>query len=224
MTAGYNYEVDLQSELPGAEVFSLPGGGFNLKLWCCKCADNSTVYSQMKLPTDQFRKKLTQAGWHLHKRPTLHQCPLHRRQKETAPMPNPTKAGGLLESSHIALGVAASEAARIARREAMLLIGDVFDIETGRYKAGESDATVSACTKLSEDAVAKLREEFYGSLKMPSELEALQIELKNLQSNATKTMTDLQAEVLETRKLIDKDLGDLTRKIDNVIRINGWKA
>lgn len=154
---------------------------------------------------EQVARRMRERGWTIGRNASKHQCPKHRKEPE---MPPANTAA-----------VAPSPDARAARRAAMEWLGESFDLTTGRYQPGVSDATIAKEVGMAETAVAGLREEFFGPLREPSEIETIRAQLAMLEDqastligNAQRLHADIMAEV--------KELG---RKLDGLARSNGWK-
>ena len=55
--------------------------------------------------------------------------------------------------------------AKAAKRQAIALLEDEFNVETGTYKDGSSDKTIAELVDLSESAIATLRSALFVILK-----------------------------------------------------------
>ena len=114
-----------------------------------------------------------------------------------------------------------SDKAKVARRETVLLLAEVFDEKNGRYQEGESDATVGRCTGLSEEAVAKLREEFYGQLSplIPPEVSKALSDMKEYAGQ----LQAMQDQVMRDLSNISKKIEATQKQVSGLIVRNGWK-
>lgn len=209
----FDYDADLR-KFVHREAKLLAGngtGGYNLTLPCSKCGP-ITVHLGVKLPPDQVAKRLKNRGWTLGKNCV---CPDH--EKEPA-MP---KSDLMNETSLAPSGTAApppTDKARVARRETIMLLEDVFDVSTGRYREGEDDASVGRVTGLAKEAVAKLREEFYGPLKVPTELETLRENISKLRKELEMNGSAL---IRETQTKLDAMIGtvdDMASRVEAACR------
>jgi hypothetical protein len=111
---------------------------------------------------------------------------------------------------------AASDAARTAKRLTMLAIDECFNVEKGCYKQGSSDATIAKELGIAEETVVRLREEFYGPLKAPDEIQDLLTQIANLRSETLKKINEAAAHC-------DDKCGQLERRLAAVISKNKWK-
>lgn len=71
---------------------------------------------------------------------------------------------------------------------------------------------------LAEAAVAKLREEFFGSLKEPAEIQQWRDKIAALEARANK----MENEAGDACAAILKELRQLSSKIDSAVERNGW--
>ena len=71
--------------------------------------------------------------------------------------------------------------ARQKRREAHSFIEETYDVGAGQYKNGLSDHEIAKAFGLSVEWVARRREEEFGPLKPPTELQVLKKDLGDLQ-------------------------------------------
>lgn len=150
------------------------------------------------LAPERMRRVLTQNGWRIIKNKW------HKpEEKKDEPVSKPQ---------------APTDAARKAKRDASTWIDEAFDIDTGRYRAGVSDKSIGEEVGLSEDAVAAIREDFFGPLKEPEEVAQWRSEIKAIR----KQCDDMQSEAADTCTKIINRLDKLSRQIENTIQRNGW--
>lgn len=206
MTGGRPYTEALARYLPGAIYRTEPGR--HIVLLPCRCCPRpvEAFTSPNHIPPEQITRKLRERGWQIGRTATKHKCPNH--EKEPTMKPSPAVAAP-----------APSPDARGARRAAMEWLGESFDLTAGRYQPGVSDATIAKEVGMAETAVAQLREEFFGPLREPSEIEAIRAQLNMIEdqastllSNAERLHSDLMAECRA-----------LAVKLDGLARNNGWK-
>lgn len=93
-----------------------------------------------------------------------------------------------------------SDAARKNKRLVVLALEDYFDEATRRYRDQHSDQSVANELDLAPIFVAKVREEFYGKMAEPTEIESLRSDL---------------AALMATARNIETRLADLSKR-------NGW--
>ena len=70
--------------------------------------------------------------------------------------------------------------AKAAKRQAVALLEDEFNVDTGTYKEGSSDKTIAELVELSESAIATLRSDLFGDLKEKTEIEKLRDDMFKL--------------------------------------------
>lgn len=134
-------------------------------------------------------------------------------------MPNETAKPDLKVVPGSDQALSTSDAARRAKRETMEWISEAFDVSTGRYRGGVNDASIAKETGLAESAVAALREEFFGPLRLPSELEAARGELAAVR----KSIADLEQEWSDKIGNLENRVKTVSSRIGELIRKNGWK-
>jgi hypothetical protein len=149
-------------------------GGYDLSLYCDHCGKRTVaLHMNSRCDPQQLSKRLTAIGWRMGNRLA---CPEHRERKERT-------------MDHVDQGIEkpplvidkpsgqeraeASEKAKKAKRECISILEDVFNPVKGCYVPGENDETVGRTVGLSPQAVRLIREEFFGVIKRPPELDEL---------------------------------------------------
>jgi hypothetical protein len=197
------------------ETYSTEGSGVTLTL---KCEEGHKVEwtSSNRIPGDTIASKLKRLGWRLGRHP---RCPEHNgRKKQPEPMEEPemskneTKLELVQTAPATQTQAQASEAARLAKRIVLGELETHFDDREMRYKPGHSDATIAKSAGVAEAVVANLRLEFYGELKQPSEVEALEQELIAIRRRYEQAQEQFHGELLSVRD-----------RIDALAKKNGWK-
>ena len=140
------------------DLASRKGGGFSVTVACVKCGSPKEAMTTGTLLNPQtIASRLRQRGWQIGHR---NLCPEHKTTKRktavTTQTPPPT-----------------SDKAREAKRLAMMSLDEYFNSTTGQYCEGKNDSVIGKDCDLAVTVVANLREEFYGSLRAPTEFERL---------------------------------------------------
>lgn len=182
-----------------------------------------------RLPPEVLAKKLLQKGWTIGSRLL---CPKHST-KTKAPTPAPQeeiedmKQMNVISIEQKALQVpvtqatpASSDAARSAKRAAMQWLDEAFDVTKGQYNSGVSDDTIAKETGLAPAKVKELREEFYGALKVPSELDALMREMAGIYTR----LEQMNAEHSARHEAIVAAANAIDARIESLAKLNGWKG
>lgn len=181
--------------------------------------------SPRPVPVEVLRHRFATKGWQLGKRVL---CPDHfhspRERKNGMPKESPmaTAITAAAEALNPPAAPAApcdgktaaeqaSDRARAAKRTVMQWLDEAFNIERGQYRAGISDATIAKEAGLAEAAVKALREDFYGPLKQPREIEHLKAETLSMREKVNRSLVAMQTEI----DALDAKLGELASK-------NGW--
>lgn len=213
------YFSQLQNTLGKAmKVFDHPAGKpVRLEL---QCSEGHTIEwtSPNRIPPSVILSKLKRLGWRLGRHP---KCPEHNghvHKVERTKMPDVKAPPPPLRSAPTP-PVEASEAARMAKRFVMGGLETYFDDMKGCYKPGHSDATIAKNAGVSEDVVKRLRIEFYGDLKEPTEIEEFREEARKLEIE----LQELNETVQARSSALNKRLDDLHEKIDRIVRMNNWR-
>jgi hypothetical protein len=196
---------------PTAQIVAGPDG-YRLSLHCVECDQRKLAFHMRnRLPDRQVSKKIEAYGWTLGRKPV---CPDHKQEKPTV---NGTTHTPPIQAiaDHAA---EVTDKARRARREALSFLEDCFDAPKGCFKGGENDASIAKACDLSEAAVAKLREEFYGPLKTPPELAAFVTELDAMKKDIAVLRRDsaTRLEAMETR------IEAYRKRIEAFATARGW--
>lgn len=145
-----------------------------------------------------------------------------------------TGASSMAIAAATAPDLTPSAKAKAARREVMQWLDESFELtgaEKGRYKAGVTDASIAKETGCSEDAVKKIREDFYGALDRPKALDTIMAEVDSLKAAANLIITETEAAVnamMDETKAKAKALHDKADKLkyrfEQISREQGWGA
>lgn len=216
VTGREGYSTTLNNYIPGALVRGDQDAAIIISLLCKTCGDEVEAFrSNVFMPPDQVLKMISQRGWHVGNGPRKHVCPSHKKEKKMAA----NDVAAPLRAVPAAVPLVPSPDAKAARREALQWIAEAYDVATGRYADGTTDASIAKETKLSENAVAELREEFYGPLKMPSDIETAMRELRDIESKRTAMVADFASLATALRERTDA----VSARIDALKRANGWR-
>lgn len=173
------------------------------------------------MPPEAVAKDLMKKGWTVGSKLL---CPKHARKTKAIPAPVPGEQEEPMSEPEIALpaGVElpppavsakapASDRARAAQREALNWLGESFNVEKGTYAKDVSDATIAKETGLAVAVVIKLREDFYGPLKAPGEVEEMRGAIKRLRSD-----------ISENGETLRQAIRTLELRLDRLCEKNGW--
>lgn len=219
-----DWEVNVHHEIPNASVRT---NGITVT---CACGATGDVdFARNRLPPVAIRKKIIQQGWKLTGKKAI--CPTCQ-QKEPAPVTDrkPVTIADLPSENVATLpSVNQTPDARKAHRAVMGWLEEAYDEDAKRYRDGFSDQTIADETGASVQYVAKCREDYFGPLSMPSELEALTKALKALDDKlhesdkqarrAIQTVTDMHSKVMQTLRAEQQAIRD---KINTLVVKNGW--
>lgn len=184
--------------------------GFTVHLPCTGCGIVEAFAMTKKIPTEQITNKLKDKGWTF-ERNRRATCPMHsrREKKVEQTVDKPVRSPEEKDTT--------SEKARRAKRETVLLLDDVFDVDKGCYRGGESDESVGRTVGLSPQAVQFIRESMFGPIKRPPELAQLFDDLKDLSGRVAAHASDARA----AEEALAHELDALRKRIDAVARKYG---
>lgn len=191
--------------------------------------------SPNRIPSNSITPKLKRLGWRLGRHI---RCPEHNGHRKAAPeAPKRRELGRETEEMGTRGGggqagpvltvvppaqtqAEASEQAKAAKRLVLMALDDYFEIEAGRYKPGKNapvtDESIAADCGVSVEVVTRLREEFYGPLKEPAEIDQLIRELGVIKS-------EFDTAHRELRESFDTRMSGVLARIEALALKNGWK-
>lgn len=200
-----------------AEIVSAaPERGTIYRIECDQCAELVPLHLSGVFPVDQVEKTLKRKGWRLGK-PQL--CPSHASDfhaRKAIPMSQSNEPESAVASpANSDAAQLASDAAKAAKRAAIQWLEEAFNIERGQYRAQVSDAVVASETGLSEPQVKALREDLFGPLKEPQEIDALRSEIARIEKQFRDRSIQLDKDTREA-------IGNAMRRLDAMASKNGW--
>lgn len=201
MKATWPGAVARRMGLGGEITFTPTRVGLTLHVPCDKGKHVVDVVVDPGVHPDHVVKRMLQKGWTFGAKLA---CPEHRRCTR--------KPSNQNEATPVAT-TAPSPDARAARREAHEHIALYFDIATGLYTDGYSDARIAKETGVAEEWVKHRREEEFGQLAdpKPAEFQAIQNELKRVATEAQSAFGAFQ-----------RSLNEITQKVEAICKARGW--
>lgn len=161
------HQLTRQLGVPNGAVRRGKGLGYTLLIDCKECGEAVEFVTHKGYPPEQMAKKIRASGWIT--KPLL--CPKHAAAHALKHRNEPKGKADMPQTEPKPADPTA--AAKAAQRNVLRWLDEAFNTETGTYAAGISDATIAAETGVSKDKVAKLREDFHGPLKAPTEWQSL---------------------------------------------------
>lgn len=199
-----------------AEILSKQGGV--VARLECKCCGTHEEWGLAKVPPpDIIHKHFKTKGWEVTKRPT---CPICQSSKKRKPAM--TKPSTVTPISS-AVTVAPSVDAKAARREAHDRIAIYFNIEKGAYSDGYSDMRIAEETGVAVAWVKQRREEEFGPLKMPSEMQVILDRLESLERSCRVTIEEWNRAVARDADQWNASLRSLADRVNELCKRSGWK-
>ena len=145
---------------------------------CSSKSCNKKVSTSSRTGANMLVAKFKNKNWK-HIKGQKWVCPSCQSKKQCA-----TSTGGDLDMDKVVRLQEKHEVstakAKAAKRQAIALLEDEFNVETGTYKDGSSDKTIAELVELSESAIATLRSDLFGDLKEKTEIEKLRDDMFKL--------------------------------------------
>lgn len=216
----------------------------------CSRGHDVDIEMPTKFPHDVVKKKVQAKGWTFHgRKPVCPDCTAKEREAQesqrnavdaTPPTPQPAPEKEVTmppaEASGVAIAAAttanATAAAKAAKRAVMQWLDESFEItgeNQGRYKAGINDESIAKECKCAVNVVVQLREEFFGKLDRPKELDVITAEVRNIRTAAEQMVKDAEAaaaqllrEATAGSNALRGQAAELEAKLRKVAMANGW--
>lgn len=221
----HSYQDSLQPYVPGSVYQPDPErrGACVVLVTCKHCGPLEAFHAANRMPPDKLVRILRERGWFIGNSAAKHVCPVHQAHKpESKPKEQPMPANDPTPAPVLRAVPDAkpSHDARAAKREAMAMLEETFNVTKGQFAPGITDVTIADMTGLAEAAVAQLREEFFGPLQEPDGLREVRAELAQIyeDANGLKERTAVAMGKLENR------LTTLQQTLNTMTVRNGWKT
>lgn len=153
-------------------------------------------------------------------------------EPKEVPMQTPTTQTSPLAVAAASANPSPSAKAKAARRAVMQWLNESFELtgaEKGRYKAGITDASIAKETGCAKSAVKQIREEFFGVIDRPKELDTISAEVGSLllaADSLEKAAIAAAAKMVENAKgearVIRDKAQKLTERLAQISREQGW--
>lgn len=193
----------------------------------CSRGHRVDVELKERCQPEMLGKKLLRAGWTIGNHLL---CPKHSKkpkapeapQQETNDMPavEAVKMPPLMTVQPSIITRDSSDAARTAKRAAMQWLDEAFDVAKGTYSPGVTDETIAKETGLAAAKVKELREEFYGALKVPSDIDELKREMAGFYAQ----LEQLNADHSARHEALVAAANATDARIEAIVQRNGWRA
>lgn len=184
------------------------------------CSAGHTIEHQMEkmLPPDALKRQLANRGWRLGKHLSCPDHTVRERKSVTTEAPQPavvTPAAGMTAD------------ARKVHRAVMEALMSVYDDDGKRYSAGYTDQKVADETGAAVEYVRKTREEFFGPVAVPAELNEVRQEMDALVGSialARRDMAQINRNAKSRFDNLDKIAKGISDKLDRIAKKNGWAS
>lgn len=163
----------------------------------CSTADQWRINGRLP-PAGIVKTHFTRRGWEISRKATCPACQRKPKMAVTTPDAAPTKPA----NAALASVSKSTEAALEAKQLTMMALMDSYDAARKTYKNGKTDKSIGVDCGIAETMVKQIREEFFGPLSVPDEVQALRDEAALAMKAAT----------------------DLTKRLDALCLRNGWIA
>lgn len=197
----------------GVERIDHKGGAGRAKLVCDDCSrsevipcayvGNANARSNVCQPNvSQANKKASHMGWSVVK--NVMRCPACEAKRKVVPM----KAAEKTPEAK----TAPREASKRQRIEIFTMLAEVYDLDAGRYKKGETDDTVAEVLGVMPGWVSQIRDAEFGPDGGNDDIEALAAVLTDMQSQLEAIAADCKNMVADAQAAMaanDKKLADV---------------
>lgn len=143
-------------------------------------------------PPEQLPAHFKKRGWQIRNRTTCPHCAIKSKEK---PMSKPATVTPISVAAN-------TDAAKKNKRTVIIALEDYFDENARQYRDGQSDDKVAGELGLAPAFVAMVREEFFGKLAEPSEVQAMRNEVAAL----------------------EKSMAAVKARLETLVARNGWAA
>ena len=170
------------------------GKGGRVKITCDECQTSIEVPCQYNLfksinggesrPDEGgVNKKMVAMGWSVVKgKHTCKTCKADRKAKKMVTKQASQKSAALVDPS------------KKQKRDIISALGSYYDTEAGRYKGGETDASIAELCEVMPGWVSQLRDDLYGPDGGKEDIEALISKIKALEVDCKIGLSAIQSQ------------------------------
>lgn len=222
------YQDDMQRMVARGIIARAVGRGVILEIPCTGGHIAEHTLDRM-LPPDAMPRQLAQRGWRLARRKAT--CPdcvnkekpvsshlVTRAELSAEPLPRQPAAPPPAVAAVAPEREATPDAKRV-HRTVMEALMSVYDDDAKRYTGGYTDARVAEETGAALAYVAKVREDYFGPIAEPAEIEELRAELKGLREG----ISSINETYNRAIKALETRAGEIEATIVKLAQANGWK-
>lgn len=210
MTAKNSWMEEMISAIPACTP-----SRSDVRIFCSKdgCKQGTAVsLTKSLLPPEVILKKFQQRGWRdVTKKPVCPTC-----QEKEKPV---SKLDPIIQPVGDDNMQNASPDAKKQHRKIMEALFLTFDEEAKRYSKDYSDQRVAEETGAPVSAVKKCREDYFGTLAIPDEVDVV----KGMIAEAERQIANLRASTEDRIKAMETEVDKLRQVWSNIARANGWQ-
>lgn len=181
------------------------GGRLNFALVCDRCGETDHWSAAQMIGPQTAIPKIIQLGWDVNGKLTCPICVSMKNRSKPTIMEQPEVNKQAIQTVPTLKAVPSplnDEQKRKNKRIVIAALEDYFDDTISAYRGDKSDKAVASELDLSEAFVAAVREEMFGPIKPPSEVQVIMAELTSMHRN----------------------LDVLQKRFDDLVIKNGWRA
>lgn len=204
--AGWAKATARRLGMSGEVSFSSTRAGMTLHMPCARKNHIVDVRFRPGTNPDALAKMMLNQGWTVGSKPVCPDC--GRKEKKVPPVNKLNPPAGQAQAAPTQ---PPSDAARKAHRLAMMALEDYYDEAAKTYKQGYSDKRIADETGASEAHVRQTREQYFGPLGEPVELQEYRQRLDAMQAKLDEITLNAAAEI-----------GALRSRLSNICTVNGW--
>ncbi|SMP32058.1 hypothetical protein [Shimia sagamensis] len=198
------------------EAFREAHGQPRARAFCSSCDREPEVFAcehepsrRKKVPTvvaGMAHKKLQNMGWVVSGGKL--RCPTCEAKRKAVSMAHASQ-------TKAAPAAQLNEPTRAQKRQIMDLLGEVYDVDAGRYLGGDTDDTVASVLDMMPGWVAQLREEFFGADGGNDDMDAALRDIRKVVEDITellssgRTLVELGTKKLEQAQALESQVAKI---------------
>lgn len=211
----------------GMSMVKAPMGRFAYDIRCSGCNATDHWSFGTVLAAETVVAKARRNGWETGKRPVCADCRSKAKERKDVGTMELKEAA----AKGAAAAVAASDAAKRAKRMVFMALEDYYDDGKRAYKPGWSDERIAKELGLSEATVANIRDENYGPAGEPPEIEKLRAEFAAWEADRRKAIASVRElanaanqNAANIEAHLNASVEAFNARLDRLALANGWRS
>lgn len=228
-----DWEQNVRREVPGAVILNNAVAAECIRLDCTSRVEIG--YSGSRMPPVAIRGRIINKGWTIGKKgPVCPDCGSRKTPAEEPKVITTTAEQDTMNQNpetpfEAPPSAAQSQDARKVHRAVMGWLEEAYDEERKQYRKGFSDQSIATETGAAVSYVSKCRDDYFGVLGMPVEIEVLTADIARMEREARefieatqKRLAEAANEFAATRTAITDRIESVRSRLGKLIKDNGW--